>query len=71
MNNQFKKFEVTLKGRSRHGKNRVNEHGNKWQCIEERNGHLLLVNGDKEDQNTDMRWIMKQGDINFEVIFDA
>ena len=69
MNNEFK-FEVTLKGRSRHGKNRVREQGNKWQCIEERNGHLLLLNGADGDPKTDWRWVMKQGDINFEVIIN-
>tara|TARA_R110000803_G_scaffold117853_1_gene186298 strand:- start:75 stop:302 length:228 start_codon:yes stop_codon:yes gene_type:complete len=66
--------KIILRGLSKHGKNIINQHGNEWLCIGEKShlnvawhrpsdsGFMLLAN------STDMRWIDRKDDIDFEVL---
>ena len=62
--------KITLKGKTRHGKNRVNQHGVNWFVKEVRGGRMLLesefkTEGPKDNKGFDWRWIELQNDSNF------
>jgi len=64
---------VRLKGISRHGKNRINQHGDVWEVIDEQLRQLLLqsleeTEGPKHNKVKDMRWISATEDRNFEIV---
>ena len=57
---------VTLKGKTRHGKNRINQHGERWMIIELRNGKMLLESAAETDKGgVDWRWVDLHDDQNF------
>ena len=57
---------VTLKGKTRHGKNRINQHGERWMIIELRNGKMLVESSEKTDKGgCDWRWVDLHDDQNF------
>lgn len=57
---------VTLKGKTRHGKNRINQHGERWMIIELRNGKMLIESAAKTDKGGfDWRWVDLHDDQNF------
>lgn len=61
---------VTLKGKTRHGKNRINQHGERWMIIELRNGKMLVessekTEGPKDNKGFDWRWVDLHDDPNF------
>ena len=62
--------KIILKGKSRHGKNRINQHGNNWFVKEVRGGWMLLesefkTEGPKDNKGLDWRWVSLQNDTNF------
>jgi hypothetical protein len=62
---------LKLSGKTRHGKNRVNQHGIHWQVIAEGNFRgqpaWLVSSLNKTDKGQlDRRWILKENDPNFE-----
>ena len=75
---------VKLKGRTRHGKNRVNEHGEWWKVVHEKDSspnfwgkilpdmlHLSSVDcscNTCKKFGQDGRWIATKNDVNFEII---
>ena len=57
---------VTLKGKTRHGKNRINQHGERWMIIELRNGKMLVESAAETDKGGfDWRWVDLHDDQNF------
>lgn len=61
---------VTLVGKTRHGKNRINQHGSKWEVIELRNGKMLLeseneTEGPRDNKGRDWRWVDLHDDKDF------
>lgn len=57
---------VTLKGKTRHGKNRINQHGERWMIIELRNGKMLVESAAETDKGGfDWRWVDLHDDKNF------
>lgn len=57
---------VILEGKTRHGKNRINQHGNRWNIIELRQGRMLLESENKTDKGGhDWRWVDLHDDSNF------
>lgn len=57
---------VTLKGVTRHGKNRINQHGERWMIIELRNGKMLVESAAETDKGGfDWRWVDLHDDKNF------
>ena len=61
---------VTLTGKTRHGKNRINQHGAKWEVIELRNGKMLLesenkTEGPRDNKGHDWRWVDLHNDKDF------
>ena len=64
---------ITLKGISRHGKNRINQHGSEWEVIgfPDKVGFSNLINcwvSLKSLDTNDARTIKMDGDENFEII---
>ncbi len=62
---------VILTGKTRHGKNRIQQHGNNWFVKEVRGGWMLLesefkTEGPKHNKGLDWRWVSLQNDPNFE-----
>lgn len=48
---------VELSGKTRHGKNRVNEHGKMWKVIRENSIGEFLVESMKDK---DLRWALRE-----------
>jgi len=72
---------VILRGKTRHGKNRVREHGDRWIAVRESDSAVcldgapgLLLAADDcncsacEKWGPDWRWIRKTNDLNFEIL---
>ena len=68
---------VRLKGKSRHGKNRINQHGDVWEVVDEQLTKLLLHSLEKTFKDTpgrvpekDWRWIsaIDHEDSNFTIV---
>ena len=64
---------LTLRGKSRHGKTRLAQHGNPWHV--QMDGFFrgraawLLQSDDQTDRGFfNLRWVLKQDDPNFEVM---
>jgi hypothetical protein len=67
---------VILKGITRHGKNRVHQHGEVWFVEEIRGDKMLLrsefrTEGPKENKTFDGRWVQLKNDPNFEVFWEV
>ena len=71
---------LRLSGKTRHGKNRINQHGSLWLVKSEDtfNGQpawhvqsMWRTEGPKDNKGFDSRWVLKQNDPNFEVEIDA
>lgn len=69
---------VILVGKTRHGKNRINQHGNKWLVMEvgKFRGQPALslrsfdkTEGPKDNKVFDSRWVLLQNDPNFSIIY--
>lgn len=61
--------QVVLRGKTRHGKNRLNQHGKAWWVCEVRNDKLLLKSFDRTDKGVhDLRWVQVKDDPNFEIV---
>ena len=58
---------ITLKGKSRHGKNRINQHGKLWIVQDVRNFDILLRSKDKtfRDNTFDIRTVNTLNDPDF------
>ena len=71
----FKKGNsVLLKGKTRHGKNRINQHGEEWviETVGKFRGQPALnlhslskTEGPKHNKQHDLRWVLLQDDPNF------
>jgi len=66
---------VRLKGKTRKGKNRINQHGDVWEVIDEQLTKILLQSLEKTFKDTpgrvaekDWRWISATEDRDFEVV---
>lgn len=64
---------VRLKGKTRHGKNRINQHGDVWEVIDEQLTRVLLQSLEETFKTTkgrqkDWRWISSVDDKNFEIV---
>ena len=69
---------VKLKGKTRHGKNRIHQHGDTW-AIESHGKFqgqpawslrsLEKTEGPKGNKGFDGRWVLKHNDPNFEVVW--
>ena len=66
---------VRLEGKSRHGKNRINQHGDVWEVLDEQLTKLLLssleaTEGPKHNKVKDWRWIsaVDSEDPNFTIV---
>ena len=62
--------EIVLVGKTRHGKNRIQQHGMLWFVKEVRGGWMLLesefnTEGPKDNKGLDWRWVALQNDTNF------
>ena len=67
---------IELKGKTRHGKNRVHQHGTCWFVEKITGGRAMLrsenkTEGTRDSRGFDGRWIKLKDDPNFEVIVDA
>ena len=63
--------KVLLRGKTRHGKNRIHQHGNLWFVEEVRGSKIMLrsehkTEGPKHNKGFDGRWVELQNDPNFE-----
>ena len=67
---------IILKGKTRHGKNRIHQHGEVWNVIGEGKfqgadaWHLQSLNKTfkvKGEKFHDGRWVLKNNDPNFEI----
>ena len=61
---------VVLKGKTRHGKNRIQQHGTLWIVREVRGDKMLLesqfkTEGPKHNKGFDWRWVQLKDDPNF------
>ena len=57
---------IVLKATTRHGKNRIHQHGDIWWIKEVRNDRMLLESNDRTDRGEfDWRWIDLQDDRDF------
>ena len=57
---------VNLVAHTRHGKNRLNQHGNPWVILGMRNGRMLLQsNGPTDRGEFDWRWVDLHDDRDF------
>jgi len=64
---------ITLKGKTRHGKNRINQHGENWmiRAVSVFQGHpaLMLRSENRTDKGGfDGRWVHIKDDKNFEIV---
>jgi len=65
---------VILEGKTRHGKNRVRQHGERWRLVRRGPSGMLLESVGCECptcQKLDMqdwRWISEFGDLNFKIV---
>tara|TARA_R100000808_G_scaffold25055_2_gene61021 strand:- start:6238 stop:6462 length:225 start_codon:yes stop_codon:yes gene_type:complete len=64
---------IKLKGKTRHGKNRVHQHGDRWLVEEIRSGTMMLrsefkTEGPRGHRGFDGRWIKLNDDPNFEIV---
>lgn len=64
---------VELKGLTRHGKNRVNQHGARWVVVKKSGEDLWVESIDCscstcEKWGQDGRWITEKKDRNFEIV---
>ena len=66
---------IKLVGKTRHGKNRINQHGDTWLVMEEKTFqgqpafHLRSFDkteGPKNNKGFDSRWVLKNNDNNFD-----
>ena len=57
--------KVLLTGKTRHGKNRVEQHGKLW-FVEEIRGHKMLLRSEHKTSRGihDLRWVFLQNDPN-------
>ena len=67
--------KVLLQGITRHGKNRINQHGANWFVQEVRGDQMLLrsehkTEGPKHNRVFDGRWVKLQNDPNFKVFWE-
>jgi len=64
-------MNIILKGKSRHGKNRINQHGNEWVVLRMDGPKMLLRSLNKTFKDApnkwshDMRWVNTDGDSDF------
>ena len=62
---------VTLVGKSRHGKNRIKEHGDRWTILQIKN-NVACCNGGKGfmlgNNDGDVRWVADKDDPDFEIV---
>ncbi len=68
---------LTLSGKSKHGKNRVNEQGAKWTVVQLKTvehrfssfpvGTPIVLLAAVSDPNKHWRWIRQQNDANFNI----
>ena len=65
---------VLLKGKTRHGKNRINQHGDMWviESVEVFQGQPAMMlrsnnktEGPKDNKGFDSRWVLLRDDPNF------
>ncbi|OUU29461.1 MAG: hypothetical protein CBB97_02475 [Candidatus Endolissoclinum sp. TMED37] len=65
---------IVLKGKSRHGKNRIHQHGNLWfiENVSTFQGQPAMLlrsenktEGPKDDKGFDGRWVLLKDDPNF------
>lgn len=58
---------VNLVAKTRHGKNRLRQHGNPWWIKKLSNGCMLLESNDRTDkgQNFNLRWVDLHDDKDF------
>lgn len=70
-------MQITLKGITRHGKNRIHQHGNVWDVVSEGKFRgfeawnlksLEKTEGPRDAKVHDGRWVHKNNDPNFEII---
>jgi hypothetical protein len=75
---------VILQGKTRHGKNRVSQHGERWRVLSHTPGETKNIWGDDlgdmhlesvdcpcrtcEKWGQDARWIFENGDLNFGIV---
>ena len=64
---------ITLKGKTRHGKNRINQHGENWmiRAISTFKGQpaMMLRSENMTDRGGfDGRWVLLKDDENFEIV---
>lgn len=65
-----KKDRIVLEGISRHGKNRIHQHGNVWFVDEVRGDRMSLISEHKtfklgDKMMHDARWVLLKNDSNF------
>jgi len=65
--------QVMLKGKTRHGKNRIHQHGDQWFIVKfdkfRGQDAMMLRSENKTDKGTfDGRWVLLQDDPNFVMI---
>ena len=67
---------VCLTGKTRHGKNRINQHGTRWQVTGDgvfrgqpawQLKSLGKTEGPANHKTHDQRWVLKQNDPNFDI----
>lgn len=62
--------KVLLEAKTRHGKNRIQQHGDVWRVKEVRNSKMLLescekTEGPRDNKGFDWRWIDLHNDKDF------
>lgn len=69
--------QVVLRGKTRHGKNRINQHGDKWLVVKvgKFKGQPAVAlrsfdktEGPRNSKGFDSRWVLIQDDPNFEIV---
>jgi len=69
---------IVLRGKTRHGKNRINQHGEVWEVVDD-NGKfkgqpafslksLNKTEGPRGKKGHDSRWVLKKNDPDFEIV---
>ena len=70
-------MEIKLKGVTRHGKNRIHQHGDVWEVVSEGKfkgkdawnlKSLRPTEGPRDAKVHDGRWVHKNNDFNFEIL---
>lgn len=64
---------ITLKPKSKHGKDRVAQHGNRWTVRNVKEAQVLLESMEKtfkfgDRKITDLRWVDLKNDLDFEIV---